>query len=223
MAAIPHPTALRIACHGLADEEVAALRRLLGLIQSHLPQPCALAARGEAPDVLMVNLDADLAPANTGSAAVVGCSLRPRLHPEGTLYRPIRAYQLLSLLTGFAGPSKDATAATADPAPASSEQRPVSRYRLRVWPAQAMDWPPKWWMVMSTIRSIPRTTQEIAVQTGVAVDVIEQCIVELEKLGAIECESVQVETHESAPTPPVVDQRWRALTRRVGQILGFAR
>jgi hypothetical protein len=49
MAAIPHPIALRIACHGLADEEVAALRRLLGLIQSHLPQPCALAARGEAP------------------------------------------------------------------------------------------------------------------------------------------------------------------------------
>jgi len=222
MAAIPHSTALRIACHGLADEEVAALRRLLGLIQSHLPQPCALAARGEAPDVLMVNLDVDLAPANTGSAAVVGCSLKPRQHPEGTLYRPIRAYQLLSLLTGFIGPSKDMSASTDDPAPSLPEERQVSRHRLRVWPAQAMDWPPKWWLVMSTIRSVPRTTEEIAAQTGVAVDVIGQCIAELEKLGAIECESVQVEAREAAP-PPVADRRWRALTRRVGQILGFAR
>lgn len=222
MTAIPHPAVLRIACHGLADEEVAALRRLLGLIQSHLPQPCTLAERGEAPDVLMVNLDTNPAPENTGSAAVVGCSLKPKQHPQGTMYRPIRAYQLLSLLTGFVGASKGAPTPTAA-APAPSEQRPVWRYRLRVWPAQAMDWQPKWWMVMSTIRSIPRTTEEISVQTGVAVDVIEQCIVELEKLGAIERESAHVETHEAAPAPPIADHRWRALTRRVGQILGFAR
>jgi hypothetical protein len=215
MNAFTHPSALRIACRGLADEEVAALRRLLDLLQSHLPQRWTLAGSGDPADMLVVNLDADRVPADPGHGAVVGCALKPRQHPEGTLYRPIRAYQLLSLLTRFGASSKSAGAAVV----VESADRDAWRYRLKLWPAQAMNWPAEWWAVMSAIRGLHRTPEEIEVQTGIALGTIRQCLAELSRLDAVDREQAGVDEENAVPPLPASGTRWRALTRRVGQIL----
>jgi len=212
----PAPSsALRIACQGLADDEIAALRRLLGLLQSHLSRPWALARGSEPADVVVVNLDAGRAPPVNANAAVVGCSTKPRQHPEGTLYRPIRAYQLLSLLSELG--SRPAAPETARPA-----QEQACRYRLKHWPAQAMNWTPDWWAVMAAIRGVQRTPEEIVAQTGVPVETVRLCLAQLARSDALEREVLAASAPSDAAAANV-NTRWRALTRRVGQVLGFAR
>lgn len=212
---VMHSSTLRIACRGFADDEVAALRRLLGLLQSHLPRPWALVGGAEAADVLVVNLDADRASADAGGTTMVGCALKPGRHPAGTLYRPIRAYQLLALLSGHCTPSA--------PQPADTDHAGVDgwRYRLRTWPAKAMEWPHEWWEVMAAIRGAHHSPAEIAVHTGVAMETVCCCVGELARLDALDREPAFV--HADVPAAPVQATRWRALTQRVGQILGFAR
>lgn len=209
------PEPLRLGCRGFADDEIAALRRLLALIQSHLPRRWALAQADESPELTIVNLDAEPATRADG-ASVVGCALRPKQHAHGTLYRPIRAYQLLSLLGGFQ-PRGDGR--TVD---GTTDRVDAWRYRLRSWPAQAMGWPRDWWSVMAAIRGVHRSGAEIAAQTGLAHDVVAACLTELDRLSAVDAEAV---TAAAAPSPPVRERatHWRELSRRVGQMLGFAR
>jgi len=209
-------TTLRLACVGFAAEELAALRRLLGLLASHLPRQCVLVDAGAA-DLVMVNLDvaADL-PGPRG-AAVVGCSTKPKEHPSGTLYRPIRAYQLLALLSRNA-----LRQPVAESAGAGDDERGTSRYRLRLWPAQAVGWSHEWWMVMATIRRAHHGVDDIADRTGVARDTVRRCIAELERLQALDREQLQ-DRHAPAAVPVARDAGWRTLAARVGRVLGFAR
>jgi len=208
------PEPLRLGCRGFAEDEIAALRRLLALLQSHLPRRWALARADEAPALTIVNLDAEPATCADG-ASVVGCALRPKLHAHGTLYRPIRAYQLLSLLGGFQARGEDPAL---DDAPGRFD---AWRYRLRSWPAQAMGWPRDWWTVMAAIRGVHRSPAEIAAQTGLAHDVVAACLTELGRLSAVDAEAAPA----AAPALPARARatHWRELSRRVGQILGFAR
>ncbi|TWI11978.1 MarR family transcriptional regulator [Aerolutibacter ruishenii] len=204
----------RILCPNFNDDEVKALRSLCELLRKHLKHPWQVVTHGEA-DLLLVNLDAGWAPPQVPTVPLVGCALRPRAHPVGTIHRPPRAAELLAVFSEFI-PTTDAAGAarTQDVLDAGQVD---DRYVLLGWPLDFERWPPSWRRVLAALSRSSASMDEIAQCTGLTPVDIGRCIAMLDRQGLVERQRL-------AAAPVVRAQgRWKGLSERVGHLLGFSR
>jgi hypothetical protein len=206
------PKPLRIVCPNFSHDEVDALRSLVGLLRPYLKHAW-LVEEGDRGEVCFVNLDAATArlPVAHGMR-VVGCSLRPRLHAQGTLHRPLRVPEILAVLSDVA------TAHAAEGTSASATQDITYRYRLRAWPIGFERWQKPWWFVLAAIAHAEHTVEEIAERTGVPMRDVHECLSALVRLDAVDRLAQRLAGANAAPPRG----SWRSLVLRVGQALGFA-
>ncbi len=199
---------VKIHCANLGEDEVGALRRLLNLLASHLRYPWELVEDLAGAHLVILNVDDVAHPTLATAARVVGCSAKPSNHPEAKLHRPLRAYELLAVLS-------DIRPTAAEPA-AENEGR---RYRLREWPLDLGAWNRNQTTVMAAITREASDVSAIALRTGVAQEEVVDCLQALQREGLVDC--------ERDASPPVhvaqTQGRWHHLATRVGQLLGFRR
>lgn len=214
MATISPVSPRRILCPNFNDDEVKALRSLCELLQKYLKQPWQVVSHGEA-DLLLVNLDAGWEPPHASTAPVVGCALRPRTHPPGTIHRPLRAAELLAVLSEFA--SATGPVAAAGTAGTAEALRVDERYVLHGWPLDFERWPPSWRRVLAALSRSTASMEEIVQCTGLTPVDVGRCIAMLDRQGLVERQRV------AAAPAQCTKGRWQGLAERVGQLLGFAR
>lgn len=207
-----HPR--RILCPNFNDDEVKVLRSLCELLQKYLKHPWKVVGHGEA-DLLLVNLDAGWAPQQAPAVPVVGCALRPRTHPPGTIHRPLRAAELLAVLSEFVSTTDPATSARTSRTPATVHVE--DRYVLLGWPLDFERWPPSWRRVLAALSRSSASMDEIAQCTGLTPVDVGRCIAMLDRHGLVERQRI------AAPPATSTKGRWQGLSQRVGQLLGFAR
>lgn len=208
---------LRIACLNFEVEEIEALRRVMVVLSPHVREPWALVGSGEPAEIALLNLDAVHIVPNQTAGTVVGCSTKPDQHPPGTLALPVRAYELLPLLS-----SRGAQAGPATPSPvipAAIAASATGRYKLYRWPAAAMAWSPDRWKVMAATRCSHRTIAETATATGVATAIVQACFDDLVNAGAMLCVGGGTPLRAVEARP---QQSWRSLAARVSQMLRLA-
>lgn len=216
MAALRTPRrAYRLACPNFGADEIKALRSMFSLLQQHLKQPWEIVQDEEA-DLLIVNLDSGPPGSLPPEVPVIGCALKPRQHPSGTLHRPLRAGELLALLTEQAG-----AVPVAAVAPPSIDGLAERRFRLLAWPAGFEQWPSGWHRVLAAISRGARSPADIAAATGVAVAEVGRCLDTLERDGLVDVVVFQPRPDAQAPAPRA--GRWSGLAARVGLLLGFPR
>lgn len=216
MAALRTPRrAYRLACPNFGADEIKALRSMFSLLQQHLKQPWEIVQDEEA-DLLIVNLDSGPPGSLPPEVPVIGCALKPRQHPSGTLHRPLRAGELLALLTEQAG-----VVPVAAVAPPSIDGLAERRFRLLAWPAGFEQWPSGWHRVLAAISRGARSPADIAAATGVAVAEVGRCLDTLERDGLVDVVVFQPRPDAQAPAPRA--GRWSGLAARVGLLLGFPR
>lgn len=205
---------IRIHCTNLCDDEVAALRRLLGLLSNHLRFPCEVIADPVAADLVLLNVD--LPGGDTpgfGPARVIGCALKPTAHPAARIHRPLRAYELLAVLSEV----QPVAVPAGSLAPSHGHDR---RYSLREWPLDLGAWSRDQIAIMAAISGDTRTAQAIALRTGYALTLVQTCLDELLRQGLADQEA---SAPTSIPVAVAPHRGWQKLARRVGQILGFGR
>lgn len=206
------PEVFRLACPNFSAAEVDVLRSLLGLLQPYLKQSWEIADATTA-DVVLINLDHPVGLSQTTGSALVGCAQRPRLHPAGTLHRPLRVPELLALLTDAGAralPQKS-------PEPADTGESTIEwRYGLRSWPLDFLDWPRSAWRVLAIITRARHSVGEIADRAGLPLSEVESHIARLQRIDLIDRFG-----EPRAPARPPNSGNWRGLARRVGQLLGF--
>jgi hypothetical protein len=203
---------LKIHCGNLAVEEVGALRRLLNLLASHLRYPWELVEDLTTAHLVILNVDQPGTLDASTAARVIGCASKPAAHPDAKYHRPLRAYELLAALSEIK-PTDTAQAQT-------DKHADAWRYKLRSWPLDLAAYGRDQLTVMAAITREYRCASELAIRTGVAVEVVNECLRELSRLGLLEGEPEQrrlprVDPHELG--------RWQSLASRVGQLLGFRR
>lgn len=217
MAALRTPRrAYRLACPNFGADEIKALRSMFSLLQQHLKQPWEIVQDAEA-DLLIVNLDNGSPDSLPPEVPVIGCALKPRQYPRGTLHRPLRAGELLALLTEQAAPAL----APAEPSRLAADSLAERRFRLLAWPAGFEQWPAGWHRVLASISRDARSPADIAARTGVPVADVRRCLDQLER-------DILVDVVVSHPCPDAKATaprtgRWSALASRVGLLLGFPR
>ena len=202
----------RLACPNFGADEINALRSMFSLLQPHLKQAWEIVQDAPA-DLLIVNLDSGPPGGLPPQVPVIGCALKPRQHPRGTLHRPLRASELLALLSEQAlpGPAIEA------PPPLVAIER---RYRLLGWPAGFETWPEPWRRVLAATSRVARAPADIAARTGVAEDEVGRCLQRLESEGLLEVVRLD---RPDVPAPVPTPGRWAGLAARVGQLLGRLR
>lgn len=217
MAALRTPRrAFRLACPNFGADEIMALRSMFSLLQHHLKQPWEIVQDDEA-DLLIVNLDSGPPGSLPPEVPVIGCALKPRQHPSGTLHRPLRAGELLALLTEQAGSAHVATEAP----PSSADGLAERRFRLRSWPAGFEQWPSGWHRVLAATAREARSPADIALRTGVPEAEVGRCLDQLESDGLVDVMVFHPRPDAKAPAPR--PGRWSGLAARVGLLLGFPR
>lgn len=197
-----------ICCVDLSSDEVNALRRLLNLLASHLSHPCELVDSWVGADLVIVNMDVPTRLPQASAATVVGCSIKPSLHPQAKLHRPIRAYELLAVLNEIRPASLN-----------RSDQTKNYRYRLREWPLDLAAWNGNQLKIMSAITREASSVPEVAMRTGVVEAEVAECLEALQREGLVETEVVANARVEARH----FESRWQKLTARLGQLLGFSR
>ena len=199
---------LRLHCHDFQSSDVDALRSLLRLLGNYLPQPWCIGA--DAPSIVFVNLDRRETEPRYAGARLVGCALKPRLHPPGTLHRPFRSAEVLALLSEC-GPQTQGRVA---------DGQTQWSYALHRWPAEFEHLPRSAVRVMAAISRRRRTAAEIEIRTGLPVREIEELLTLLQPMEIIE----RLVERQSSPAPPSVSTNsgLRGLAARVGRVLGFA-
>ena len=203
---------LKIHCGNLAMEEVGALRRLLNLLASHLRYPWELVEDLTTAHLVILNVDQPGTLRTSTAARVIGCATKPATHPDAKIHRPLRAYELLAVLSEIKP--------TNTPQPQVDKQADEWRYKLRSWPLDLAAYSRDQLTVMAAITREYRCASELAIRTGVAVDVVNECLHALSRLDLLESEP------EQRRLPRVDPQelgRWQSLASRVGQLLGFCR
>jgi hypothetical protein len=204
---------LKIHCGNLAVEEVGALRRLLNLLASHLRYPWELVGDLTTADLVILNVDQPGAPGTAATAArVIGCAAKPSAHPDAKVHRPLRAYELLAVLSEIK--PRDT------PQPQIDKHADDWRYKLRSWPLDLAAYGRDQLTVMAAITREYRCASELAIRTGVAVEIVNDCLQELSRLGLLEREPEQRRLRRVDPQEL---GRWHSLANRVGQLLGFRR
>jgi hypothetical protein len=198
--------AKRIACPNFNADEIKALYSLVDLLKKYLKQPWQVVSEGEA-DLVLVNLDVDGLPAPPLAAPMVGCALRPRIHPPGTIHRPLRAAELLAVLSECASSGPGETESNAD-----------ERYVLLGWPIDFERWPPSWRRVLAALTRNSATLQEIADSSGLKPVDVGRCLAMLDRQGLVERRQL---------AGPMISKRgggrWQGLAAKMSQLLGFAR
>lgn len=209
MSKTPTPAAsVRIHCANLGDDEVGALRRLLNLLASHLRYPWELVEDLAGAHLVILNVDDVAHPQPATAARVVGCSAKPSSHPEAKLHRPLRAYELLAVLSDIR-----------PTAPEPAVETDGRRYRLREWPLDLGAWNRNQTTVMAAITRDASDARAIALRTGVAYAEVADCLQALQREGLVDCER-----NTNPPVhAPQTQGRWQHLATRVGQLLGFRR
>lgn len=202
-------TTLLIACANFSQAELDALRSLLGLVRPYLRQHWEITPASEA-DVVLCNVDQPGAVKPRGGH-VVGCAQKPRLHPAGTIHRPLRVPELLAVLT------EAGARVPAAPLEELAEGGVEWSHSLHAWPLDFESWPRPWWRVLALLSRGRHRVPEIAERTGLAVAEVERCIGRLQQRGLLQRHA---ERRHTAATPPA--RGWRGLAHRVGQLLGFA-
>jgi hypothetical protein len=206
------PKPLRIVCPNFSNDEVDALRSLVGLLRPYLKHVW-LVEESDRGDVCFVNLDAAATHLPIAhDMRVVGCSLRPRLHAQGTIHRPLRVPEILAVLSDVA------TARAGEGTSASATQDITYRYRLRAWPIGFERWQKPWWFVLAAIAHAEHTVEEIAERTGVPMRDVHECLSALVRLDAVDRLAQRLAGTSAMPPRG----SWRSLVLRVGQALGFA-
>lgn len=203
---------LKIHCGNLAVEEVGALRRLLTLLGSHLRHPWELVEDLAAAHLVILNVDQPSTLGTSTAARVIGCATKPAAHPDATIHRPLRAYELLAVLSDVKP--------TDTPQPHAHQYADGWRYKLRSWPLDLATYGRDQLTIMAAITREYRCASELATRTGVAMGIVNECLHELSRLGLVEAEP------EHRRLPRVYPQeigRWQSLASRVGQLLGFRR
>jgi hypothetical protein len=212
-----HSSCLKIHSGNLAHEEVGALRRLLSLLASHLRYPWELVDDVASANLVIFNVDQPTPPPSqppATAARMVGCALKPSIHAQASIHRPLRAYELLAVLSEINPRDQHQSHAVA------SAEPDVWRYKLRSWPLNFAEWPRDWQAVMAAITREYRSERELALCTGATPETVTACLSELSHLRVLERESAprdlpRVESRELG--------RWHNLASRVGQLLGFRR
>ncbi len=199
-------TVFHLACPNFTANEAEALKSVLGLIKPYLKQLWEL-AEGASGDLLLVNLDLGYDRPSSEATCVVGCALRPRLHPPSTLHRPIRVPELLAILTDVGEQQSQRGKHRADLV--------KFRYQLRMWPLDIERWPSGCLRVLATICGANHSADEIAELTELPMADVKACLLKLKKLELIDRYAMHVDQ------PPRIPHAFRSLARRVGQILGF--
>lgn len=201
---------LRVACVGFARNEVDALRSLLGLLAPYVKRRCLVVDENEA-DLTLVNLDSAPLPSATAAAApVVGCALRPREHAKGTIHRPLRAAQVLAVLSEIAAAGDGRQEPAEDPTL-------LWRFRLHGWPLDFAALPRSWWRIYASLAGETRSVAEISTHVGLVAGEVERAVRMLGQRGLIERTVDRVVTTGRAQTR----RGWRDLASRVGLLLGF--
>lgn len=217
MAALRMPRrAYRLACPNFGADEIKALRSMFSLLQHHLKQPWEIVQDDEA-DLLIVNLDSGPPGSLPPEVPVIGCALKPRQHPSGTLHRPLRAGELLALLTEQAAQ----VPVPAEAAPMAAEGLAERRFRLLGWPAGFEQWPAGWHRVLAATSREARSPADIAARTGVPEAEVGRCLDRLERDGLVDVVVFHPRPDAQAPAPR--PGRWSGLAARVGLLLGFQR
>ncbi len=212
---LPVKRPLRVACHDFAGTEVDALRSLLRLLKDHLRQTWQV-VEGVQADLVLVNLDQPRSPPPCGEVPCVGCALKPRLQPAGTIHRPLRAAEVLAVLTEAALQASRGDSGSHEAADDTVEWR----YRLHHWPLEFSHWPPDAWRVLASITRRHCSLREIALRTRLPRQEIAGTLGLLKKMGVLD----RLVERRSAPR---IDENvaagWRGLAARLGHLLRFAR
>ena len=232
-------TPLNIYCHNFSEDDMISLRSLLKLIAQYVPRLCVVVPDLAQANLIMVNLDADSSVqfAPPPGLTVIGCSIMPKMHAHGTIYRPIRPSQLLSALTDAAKTTSAVSSATAEPASSTSSfsgrsrQEPQQKaasgemhwhYKIISWPLDFEQQPRDWWKIYAYLSQNVGTAEQIATATELSLSEVERCLETLEGSPDLhrtaEWKAAEPATHAAQQEVP---SGWRALTSRVGKLFGF--
>jgi len=213
MASLRHPP-LRIACHQFSQAEVEALRSLLGLLATYLRHPWEVGVDATAAAIVLVNLDHPEPTPVLAPGRLVGCAVKPRLKPAGCIHRPLRAAEILALLS-------EPVAASAPRGTAESEPvHAARRYRLSAWPLDFTSWSRDAWRVLGAMTREHLGLDEITARTGVDAAEVRRTLDALCALGLVD---TVVERHAVRRPHGPLRAGWRSLASRVGQLFGVAR
>jgi hypothetical protein len=211
----PIPRPMRIHCQNFAASEVDALRSLLNLLRDYLKHPWSIVDT-DAADLVLVNLDVPGlgSEASHAGATRIGCALKPRMHAPGTIHRPLRAAEVLAVLT------------EARLRVQTGEQEAVEVdsvewcYRLRHWPLEFSHWSRDTWPVMAAITRKHRSIREIEIRTRLSHKQVALTLALLKRMGLLDR---LVERRASPRIDEQLVAGWQSLASRVGRLLGFAR
>lgn len=202
----PTARAKRISCPNFNADEIKALSSLCDLLKKYLKQPWQVVSEGDA-DLVLVNLDAGDLPVPPLGLPMVGCALRPRSHPLGTIHRPLRAAELLAVLSECAYSGRGEAESSAN-----------EHYVLLGWPIDFERWPPSWRRVLAALTRNGGTLREIAESSGLKPIDVSRCLAMLDRNGLVERRPLA-----GPAIPRSGGSRWKGLAAQVGQLLGFAR
>jgi hypothetical protein len=151
-----------ITCLLFDEAQSKALGSIVSMLAQYLAQSWEVDTEWSSSSrIVLINLDhldhaALMAALSASPASVVGCAERPRLQAPGTIHRPFRAYEILSLLKEY-----ERTTSTT-PAVKVPEAEDPRSFRLVVWPFDFLTWPREWWQVMAAIRTRSMSLRQIA-------------------------------------------------------------
>lgn len=211
-----------LGCQNFSDEEVAALRRLLTLLSSHLKDEWEIRLNAET-DLCLANVDSGERVEPTPHVPMIGCALKPRLHGNASLHRPLRAAELLAVLSEYAEQRSGALPLHVAER-AHAELGFETRFQLRAWPLEFPQWPTDWWRILASINRCPRSLADICANTGLCETEVERCLDLLQRMQLLDRladrrvpmrGTVAVHSHPS--------RAWRSFAAKLGQMLGFAR
>lgn len=218
MAAMIDPgRSCRLACHQFAPSEIEALRSLLRLLHDYLKHSWQVVDDPAHADVVLVNLDHPLQQPLHAHAVQVGCALKPRLKRSGCIHRPLRAAEVLAVLSEVTVGDEPGFAAHDE---VGDDSDAAFRYRLRAWPIEFLHWPRQSWPVLAAITRSHAGIEEIALRTGLPAQDIRRTLAMLKKMDLLDC---LVERRALPRVDLEAMNGWRTLANRVGQLLGFAR
>ena len=212
----------RLFCAGFSEADRASLGSLMGLLAPYLRMPWELVDTPARADLCLVRLDGE-ASSTLSHARLVGCAQHPRQHAPGTLHRPLRAAQLLALLSETGAElatSKSASASAPMPAPHAPTERVCSLplLRLLAWPLDAEDGPPLRLQALAALSAGATTTEALAECIGATVGEIEAITEALSREGLLTWNERSLVTVRSPPPAP---PGWRGFMAGLGRRLGL--
>lgn len=204
----------RLCCAGFSEADRASLLCLLGLLTPYLRQPWELVDVPALADLCLVRLDGEV-PLVVSHPRQVGCAQHPREFSTGTLHRPLRAPQLLALLSNT---DEELSASNTRKAPNGSVHT-MPALRLLAWPLDAECGPRLRLHVLAALSAGSATTDVLAMRVGASTQEISGFIESLCRDGLLVADA---RIAAPAPSPAPAASGWRAFISGLGQRLGFS-